>query len=264
MNYGLRALIFAFVAVVLLTAVIPFDVSAQEGLVPCGTQTHPAGKRDAQGNDISGQVSNPCQPCHIFSLAQNIFTFIWKFLALPLAILMFAYGGFLMLIPGIGGEKSVPMYQKGRKVLTNAVFGILIIFLAWLTVDTIIKVLAGQFGSEGPARIPTKVGFSPGNLGPWNKIECSTAPSSFSPGSQTQTVTQSGQGAAPTITGSTFSVGETQNRNTFAKLGIQVNKNPARQAKVLAKCPAAAPMSEAYRNLRYCASSASKITAAEI
>ncbi|MBI2640678.1 MAG: hypothetical protein HYW91_02200 [Candidatus Sungbacteria bacterium] len=159
MNQESRTLIFiALAALLLITAAFPYDASAK-GLVPCGGAGEPA-----------------CQPCHIFSLIQNIFDFIWKFLATPLAILMFAYGGFLMLIPGIGGEKSVPMYQKGKKVLTNAVVGLLIIFLAWLTIDTIIKALAGQtIGStETPALIPKNVGLAPGNLGPWNKIECVT------------------------------------------------------------------------------------------
>lgn len=203
-NYELRILTLVAIAVLLFVSAVPFDIEAQGGLVPCGTSTTP-----------------PCQPCHIFSLIQNIFNFIWKFLALPLAILMFAYGGFLMIVPGIGGEKSVPMYQKGKKVLTNTIIGILIIFLAWLTIDTIIKALAGQLGSSSPALIPARVGFSPGNLGPWNKIECKFTPAAATP----QSYATPGQGETQ-VTGSFFNAGETNNRNTFTKLDIEVNKPP--------------------------------------
>lgn len=165
MNYELRFIIPLLLFIALSVTAVPFDAAAQGGLVPCGTQTHPKGQQDARGNDISGQVSNPCQPCHIFSLIQNVFNFIWRDLALPLAILMFAIGGFMMIIPGVGGEKSVPMYQKGKKVLTNAVIGIVIIFLAWLTIDTIIKALGGKMAAR--ANVVTVTQF-----GPWNKIKC--------------------------------------------------------------------------------------------
>ena len=148
MRYELRILIIFCIAVTLLTTAIPFDASAA-GLIPCG----------------GGSPEPPCQPCHIFSLIQKILNFIWQDLALPIAILMFAYGGFLMIIPGVGGEKSVSMYTKGKKVLTNAVFGILIIFLAWLAVDTIIKALGGKMATN--TNIVTVTRF-----GQWNKIKC--------------------------------------------------------------------------------------------
>ncbi len=140
------------VVTLLLLVAVPFDATAK-GLVPCG----------------GGPPEPACEPCHIFSLVQNIYNWLifpppqGGGIVLVVAILMFAYGGFLMIIPGIGGEKSVPMYQKGKKVLTNAVIGILIIFLAWLTIDTIIKALAGQeIGRAGVAKI----------FGPWNEIKC--------------------------------------------------------------------------------------------
>lgn len=73
-----------------------------------------------------------------------------------------------MVIPGIGGEKSAAMYTKGKKVLTNAVIGIIIVFFAWLVIDTIMKVLIdpGTIGSGKPAELLK-------GLGPWNEIKCS-------------------------------------------------------------------------------------------
>lgn len=151
------AIIVLFTVGYLLFASISFvfaleiESTGEEGLVPCGTQKSPDGK-----------ILNPCQPCHIFKLVKNVIDFIFK-LVLPAAALMLAYGGFLMIIPGAGGEKSAAMLTKGKKVITNTLVGILIIYLAWLTIDTIIKALAGQdIGSDTAAKI-----FSP-----WNKIEC--------------------------------------------------------------------------------------------
>ena len=50
----------------------PFDAAAQGSLVPCGR---------TPGQGVPTAETVPCEPCHIFSLIQNIFNFIWKFLA---------------------------------------------------------------------------------------------------------------------------------------------------------------------------------------
>lgn len=133
-----------------------------QGLVPCGTKDNPT----------------PCSPCHIFVLVQNIYNFIIFKLAPPIAALMFVYGGFLMVVPGFGGEKSANALTKGKKVITNTLIGLAIVFFAWLGVDTIIKILVGrqEVGSGVTAEI-LKLGKGGISLGPWNKIECS-APSS--------------------------------------------------------------------------------------
>ena len=162
---GIFVGVLIFSSAVLLWAAFPFSASAQ-GLVPCGTSANPT----------------PCQPCHIFALIQNILNFLWWYISIPIATLMLAYGGFLLMLPSLGSG-SPPMLAKGRKILKNTVIGVLIIFFAWLFVDTIIKVIAGQGLASGtPALIPRRLGLSPGNLGPWNEVECSsTGPSPFVP-----------------------------------------------------------------------------------
>lgn len=101
----------------------------------------------------------PCTACDFFALIQNILNFIWWDLSVPIATLMLIYGGFLMVVPGVGGEKSAGQYIKGKKVLTNTVIGLLIIFVAWLMIDTAIKA----------------VGSLNSNFGPWNQIQCTSA-----------------------------------------------------------------------------------------
>lgn len=116
------------------------------GLVPCGTSANPT----------------PCTPCHLFVLGQNILLFLWWGVSIPIATLMFAYAGFLMVVP------SQQSLGKGKKVLSNTIIGILITFTAWLIVDTVIKVISRQRLASGETgQILTAKGF-----GPWNKIEC--------------------------------------------------------------------------------------------
>ena len=79
------------------------------------------------------------------------------------------------------------MYQKGIKILTNVAWGLVIVFFAWIIIDTIIKVVAGQSLTSGaPAVLPKEptspfqegplVGINPVVFGPWNKIQCTRAP----------------------------------------------------------------------------------------
>lgn len=146
--------------------------AGSQGLIPCGTEKYPQGATQMIGGrtvDVSGQVKNPCQTCHLFVLGQNILNFVWNFIAIPIATLALIYAGFLMVIP-IG---STDRLTKGRKVLTNTLIGIAIVFFAWLGIDTIIKVLAepDRLLSGQPANIQ--------GLGPWNKIECNIVPVSI-------------------------------------------------------------------------------------
>lgn len=131
---------------------VPFHASAVEflPLVQCNTSSYPT----------------ECKPCHIFELIQRILNFLWWGISIPAAALMFAYGGFLMINP-VG---AVTSREKGKKVITNVLFGLAIVFFAWLAVDTIIKVFVGgqQVVSGATAKIE--------NLGPWNKIKCSELP----------------------------------------------------------------------------------------
>ena len=138
---------------ILATIGAPDELAQARGLVPCG-----------------GLGESACTPCDIFLLVQNILNFLWWYLTVPLATLMLIYGGFLMIVPGFGGEKSATALTKGKKVITNALIGIVIIFFAWLAIDTILKVLVdpGQLGSGKAVEI--------GKVGPWNEIKC-TSPS---------------------------------------------------------------------------------------
>ena len=132
--------------------VAPFPTHAAEpkGLVTCGLEA------------FGGKESTFCTICDLFELFQRIINQIITFFAAPIAALMLAYGGFLMVIAGVRGGNP-QSYSAGKKVITNAIIGIVIIFCSWLLIDTILKGLGAYDYAKG------------GSFGPWNKIECKSA-----------------------------------------------------------------------------------------
>jgi len=72
--------------------------------------------------------------------------------AMPVAVIILIYGGLTLLTSG-GSEDKI---RKGKAALWQAVWGLIIVFAAWLIVDTIIKwFVAGNFQFL---------------FGPWNAI----------------------------------------------------------------------------------------------
>lgn len=152
-----------------IPAVNADDVDQRDGLVNCSTIM-------GKDNDGSTKILNPCTVCDLFVLIQRILNFLWWGISVPLTALMLAWGGFLMIVPGVGGEKTAGSMTKGKKIISSALIGLTISFFAWLMVDTVIKALSGQgIASGSPAEIIQTKGF-----GPWNEIKCSSsAPQTF-------------------------------------------------------------------------------------
>lgn len=86
-------------------------------------------------------------------LIKNIIDLLMS-IVFPLAAVMVVVGGIMILTAGGSAERV----SKGRQIVTAAVIGILIALLSWLIIDTIIKVLGGNWGSL--------------KIGPWNKLSC--------------------------------------------------------------------------------------------
>ena len=94
--------------------------AAETGLVPC------------QGLN--------CNFCHLLTLAENVINFGLYYIAVPLVVIFTIYGGFIILTAGDKPGKV----SDGRKIITSAVIGLLIALLAWLLIDTILQVIAGN------------------------------------------------------------------------------------------------------------------------
>lgn len=78
-----------------------------------------------------------CTVCHIGVMTMNLTTTLMYAIAIPAAGLLAAIGGITLLVSG-GSET---LHKQGVQTLTYAVSGILIVFLAWIAVDTIMKTL---------------------------------------------------------------------------------------------------------------------------
>ncbi|MCX6731510.1 MAG: hypothetical protein NTX55_00795 [Candidatus Parcubacteria bacterium] len=119
--------------------ILPFLVFA--ALVPCGVSPG------------VGPVKE-CTVCDLFVLVKKVVDFLTEAVAMPVAVIILIYGGIMMLTSG-GSEDKI---RKGKSAVWGAVWGLVIVFAAWLIIDTIIKWL----GTGGQGVIQ--------NWGPWNSI----------------------------------------------------------------------------------------------
>lgn len=128
--------------------VIALAWSIGDPLVPCG--------RSSQDLPNTVVVEGACSLCHLFVLGQNIVDFLTKAIAPSLAVLAFAWAGFKILTSG----GSPGARQGGIQIIRNTIIGLLIIFGAWIIIDTLIVFFAGTFFTTS------------GGTRPWNKITC--------------------------------------------------------------------------------------------
>mgnify|MGYP001570907498 FL=1 len=90
-----------------------------------------------------------CQLSDFVGLAVEVAKFIFG-IAGSLALVMIIVGGFQWVTSG-GSSDGI---EKGKKTLTAAVVGLLIIFGAWVFVNTILATLTGNF-KDGPRAVLT-------------------------------------------------------------------------------------------------------------
>lgn len=129
-------LLTLIVVMLLLTGfVLPANAG---GLVPCG-----------------GPGEGMCTLCDFFRLGQNIINFLLTDVALPLTTVMIAVGGVMLAISGGSPKRQ----ELGKKILTSAVIGLIVVLASWLILNTVINLLAG---GEKPTGFPW----------PWNEIQC--------------------------------------------------------------------------------------------
>ena len=149
----MRRAIPVFLACVLVA--LPFLASAQllGPLVQC----------EGVPNDRNLPV---CQACNAVRLGQNIINFFVA-AASFIGIGMLIYAGFLLLTSGgnTGGR------DNAKRIIWNVLIGLVIVLIAWLAIDTVMKYLfQGNVGEPGS---PLYEQFKEGSgFGPWNQIEC--------------------------------------------------------------------------------------------
>lgn len=72
----------------------------------------------------------------LMTLVDNVITFILKYMAVPIAAIMFVYAGFLMVTAG-GSEAKT----KAKGIFFNTVLGLIFAVAAWLIVKTILSIM---------------------------------------------------------------------------------------------------------------------------
>ena len=115
-----KIFLIIFLGILILSPLL----SSAAGLVPCGGQREPV-----------------CQFCHFFVLFKNIVDFFLLKIVPPMAVLMLAIAGIMYIFAHIGsgeiGGKSGPaLLSQANKLLMSVVWGLLIIFGAWIFVNT--------------------------------------------------------------------------------------------------------------------------------
>lgn len=89
-----------------------------------------------------------CTLCHIGELVINLTQYLIWGVALPATILFVAIGGLVLLASGASETRRT----LGKKILLNTLIGAIIVLVAWLGVDTLIRILTGtnQLSQFGP------------------------------------------------------------------------------------------------------------------
>jgi len=125
-----------------------------------------------------GGEGNPCEFCHIFVLINNVISFSLTCLAPLVAVLLLVFGGFYLLTAGPDPEKV----KKARSIIFSAVIGLVIIFVAWVFLNTFLDFI-GVVEWTG--------------LKTWWKIDCGGSSSSSSSMVETNTNQQSAVAGQP-------------------------------------------------------------------
>ena len=93
-------------------------IQTQAALVPCGNTP-----------------GDPCTFCHFFILINNIIRFVMFTLVPAIAVLMIIVGGVMFFFAGAKPD----MLNQAKGIITSVVIGLLIIFCAWVIVNTVIQ-----------------------------------------------------------------------------------------------------------------------------
>jgi len=80
---------------------------------------------------------NDCDFYDIFKLINKVVNFIFVYLVVPVAAIMFAYAGFELITSG--GETS--KREKAKKIFTNVAIGLIVAAAAFLIIQTILSIV---------------------------------------------------------------------------------------------------------------------------
>lgn len=113
-----------------MTPVISFAfLDLRQGLVTCGRGVAPG---------VPEAYTHPCGFNDMMDFINNLIHFVLFFLALPIAAIMVAYAGFLLVT---AGEESGHARQKAKNIFTHAVVGLVIAIASWLIIRSVLSIV---------------------------------------------------------------------------------------------------------------------------
>lgn len=124
----MRKVLFVLILFSLLFVVLPFFQVQAASLVPCG-QGPPGTTR--------------CELSDIFLLILNVYNFIVWTIATPLAGILVVLGGITMIFAA--GNPNLA--STAKRILWGAFIGWLLIWCAWLIINTVFLALGLSYGS---------------------------------------------------------------------------------------------------------------------
>lgn len=143
MNNKNKKIIFGFVSVAVLIGLsfLVYSTAVARGLVPCG-----------------GTGEEQCTICHFVIGISDIMNYIYR-IVFVIGIAIFAIAGVMYTVSA--GDSG--MTEMAKKAMKNAVIGIVVIFGAWLIVNTTLRLLG------------TKTNLGIEGAGKWNEFQCAGA-----------------------------------------------------------------------------------------
>ena len=108
------------VFLMLITPAFSFSANEGTGLVPCDN------------------VAKVCDFTQFMNLINTVIKFTFEKLVVPIAAIMFAYAGFLLVT---AGEEVASARTKAKNIFMNALIGLVLAAAAWLIIRTILSIL---------------------------------------------------------------------------------------------------------------------------
>lgn len=99
---------------------LPLFALAEPVLVPCG-------------QSVNGKIEHPCGYQSFLQLIVNVFNYLTKYIAIPLATATIVIGGVIMMTAGTNDGKR----SEAKKIIWMAVWGLIIVLASWLIVKLV-------------------------------------------------------------------------------------------------------------------------------
>ena len=84
--------------------------------------------------------TEPCTICHLWQLISNVINFLIYDIAVPGGVILIVIAG-VIFITSTGNEERIKL---AKKIIYNTVLGLVIVFTAWLIIDTLLKSIAAD------------------------------------------------------------------------------------------------------------------------